>query len=114
MAQYSGRAGVEVKPSRGWRRRPRRATRRALKAAHASGTSGGARSMDARRSAQSPTPLTVGIPLLDEEAILVSGPARSAAFPDALGLATGAFNVPQKAPYDCGHRVGLRLTGRRR
>ena len=47
--------------------------------------------MDARRSAQSPTPLTVGIPPLDEEAILVSGPARSAAFPDALGLADGGF-----------------------
>ena len=70
--------------------------------------------MDARRSAPSPTPLTVGIPLVDEEAILVSGASAWPPSPTRSDSPTGAFNVPQKALYDCGHRVGLWLTGRRR
>ena len=70
--------------------------------------------MDACRSAPSPTPLTVGIPLVDEEAILVSGPPAWPPSPTRSDSPTGAFNVPQKALYDCGHRVGLWLTGRTR
>jgi len=54
--------------------------------------------MDACRSAPPPTPLTVSIALVGEEAILVS---RLAAFRDVLGLAEGAFEVSQKALHDC-------------
>ena len=68
--------------------------------------------MDACRSAPSPTPLTLAIPLVDEEAILVSGPSAWPPSPTRSDSPTGAFNVPQKALYDCGHRVGLWLTGR--